>query len=38
MPRIKFYNDKTNTWEYADSNGSVDLTGYATEEWVAAGY
>lgn len=36
MPRIKFYNDKTNTWEYADksigSSGNVDLTGYAKIE------
>lgn len=38
MPRIKFYNTKTKAWEYADkstgSDGNVDLTGYATEEYV----
>lgn len=48
MPRIKYYNKQTNQWEYADSmysgdssnnsGGNVDLTGYATEQWVREGY
>lgn len=41
MPRIKYYNKNTNKWEYADSKyvgRSVDLTGYATEEFVQDGF
>lgn len=38
MSRIKYFNPKSGKWEYADSlyktGGNVDLTGYATEQFV----
>lgn len=40
MARIKFYNNKTQAWEYADviygsgSVSNVDLSNYATKEYV----
>lgn len=37
MARLKYWDEESQTWKYADkviSNINVDLTGYATEEYV----
>lgn len=34
MPRLKYYNTKTSQWEYADTGSNIDLTNYATKEYV----